>query len=92
MKFCRSGLIEFLVFLAATAALTTLHSRPLDNTMAIVWLVILAAASLRLFYMFWRVRTEPDALRRLNASRWSAVLPPRVMSWMMGQTGKNKSE
>jgi hypothetical protein len=92
MKFYRAGLIEFLIFLAAIAVLTTLHSRRLDNALAIGWVLVLAAASVRLIYKWWHVRNDPDALRHMNASRWSAVLPPRVMRWMMGDSGKDKSE
>ena len=92
MKFYRAGLIEFLVFLAATLALTSLHSRPLDNAIAVIWVLILVVASIRLIYKSWQVRNVPDALRRFSSSRWSAVLPPRVINWMMGETGKDKSQ
>lgn len=89
MKFYRAGLIEFLAFVAIVAALVSLHSRRLDNAMAIGWLLVLVAASARLIYKWWRVRNDPVAFRTMTASRWSAVLPPRVMRWMMGDSDKH---
>jgi hypothetical protein len=68
-----------------------LHSRRLDNVLAIIWLLILIAASVRLIYKSWTVRNDPIASRQMFAGRWSAVLPAGVLRWMMGETEKRKS-
>jgi hypothetical protein len=91
MKFYRAGIVEFLIFLAVSAVLIGLHSRRFDNVLAIVWLLILVAASVRLIYKTWTVRNDPVASHQMFASRWSAVLPAGVLRWMMGETEQRKS-
>ena len=89
MKFYRAGLTEFLVFMGVAGALIALHSRRLDNMLAITWLTILLAGSAFLAYKGWTSRNEP----RPTAldSRWSAILPPRVIRWMLGESDRNDS-
>lgn len=92
MKFYRAGIVEFLIFLAVSAVLIGLHSRRLNNVLAIIWLLLLIAASVRLIYRSWMVRNNPVASHQMFADRWSAVLPVGVMRWMMGENEKRKSD
>lgn len=92
MKFYRAGLIEFLIFLAVFAVLSAVHPRRLDNALAIMWLVVLVAASARLIYKSWATRNDPVAVRHGTAGRWTAVLPPRVVRWMMAESDRHESD
>jgi len=91
MKFSPAAFVEFLVFLAITAALISLHSRWLDDTLAIIWLLVIAVGSARLLYKRWTVRSGRQDFRGVPASAWSLVIPPRVMRWMLGESDRPES-
>ena len=90
MRFSPAAFVEFVVFLAITAALISLHSRWLDNTLAIIWLLVIAVGSARLIYKRWSVRGGGRDSRGLPASGWSLVIPPRVMRWMLGESDRRE--
>jgi hypothetical protein len=58
MKFFRSGLIEFMIFVAIVAVLVALHSSRLDKGLVISWMLLLAAASARSIYKSWVHRND----------------------------------
>jgi hypothetical protein len=88
IKFYCAGLFEFLLFLGIAAGLIALHSRRLDNGLAIVWLLILIGGSARMLYKSWAARSDPVASRRIMTGRWAAVLPPKVVRWMYGESDR----
>jgi len=91
MRFSPGAFVEFLVFLAITAALISLHSRWLDNTLAISWLLVIAVGSARLIYKRWTVRSGGQSSGGMPASGWALVIPPRVMRWMLGESDRRES-
>jgi|SRR5215831_20457471 len=74
MTFTPAAFVELLLFLAITAALISLHSRWLDNTLAIIWLLVIAVGSTRLLYKRWTVPSGRQDSRGLPANGWSLVI------------------
>lgn len=86
------GVVTFVVFLAISGALIALHSRRLDNALAIAWLAVLLSGSVVLIYKRWTGQTNLSTTRpTLPGSGWSYVLPPRLMRWMLGESDRKDS-
>jgi hypothetical protein len=92
MKFVRSGLLEFLIFMVVISTLIAAHSSRLDKALVVVWAVLLIGGSARLILRGFALRNDPVAANRTMTGRWSSVPPPKILRWIYGQSDEPDSK
>jgi hypothetical protein len=87
-RFNPRALAGFLLFCVALALLVALHSRVIDNILALLWASFVLIGSI---VILWRLWKDPDQFKRRGMGQL-ALLPRRWRNWVLGENDNASSD